>query len=126
MKRSLFLTISGILSFVFGAMMFFVPALAAQSLGINVTADTTSLLRGMGGLIIGFGTVSFLARNNNDKASLTIILTANVITHALGLSVDILGVINGTLTLVKMAGVEVTHLFIGVGSLIYLLRIRKQ
>jgi len=60
MKRSAFLFIAAILSFVFGAMMFFIPALAAELLGIAVTPETASVLRGMGGLIIGRYLMVFL------------------------------------------------------------------
>ncbi len=48
MKCSNFLLISAILSFVFGAMMFFIPALAAKLLGIWLTPQIASLLHGRG------------------------------------------------------------------------------
>ncbi|MFC0518233.1 hypothetical protein ACFFGT_28725 [Mucilaginibacter angelicae] len=124
MRLSIFFIISAILSFVFGAMMFVIPSIAAQSLGIGFTPGTGSLLQGMGGLIIGFGTISFLSRNFTDPAIVRAVLITSVITNALGLLVDILGVINGTLLLTKMAPVEITHIFIGGGSLIYLWRSR--
>ncbi len=52
MTRSLFLLISAILSFIFGAMMFFVPAVAARFLDIGSAPAVMSVLRGMGGLIL--------------------------------------------------------------------------
>ncbi|MEJ7682407.1 MAG: hypothetical protein WKG06_32055 [Segetibacter sp.] len=62
MKRSSFLLISAILSFVFGAMMFFVPTFAAKFLEIASTPQTVSVLRGMGGLIIGSGAINFFTQ----------------------------------------------------------------
>lgn len=124
MKRSGFLLISAILSFVFGGMMFFVPAFAAKFLDIASTPQTVSVLRGMGGLIIGSGAINFLLRNQNDIAALKGLLLTNIITHLLGISADIWGVLDGALTTSKIAPVELTHLFVGIGSLICLLRLK--
>jgi hypothetical protein len=126
MKLSVFLTISAVGSFAFGAMMFFIPAFAGRLLGIAYTPQTGSLLQGMGGLIIGFGAVNFFVRNFNDANIPRVILLTNIITNTLGLLADVFGVVNGALLANKMAPVEVTHLFIGIGSLIYLLRIKRN
>lgn len=125
MKRSAFLLIAAILSFVFGAMMFFIPALAAKLLGIAATPETASVLRGMGGLIIGSGTINFLVRNFTDIPTLKAVLLTNIITHLLGLTADIWGILDGVLTVSNMLPVELTHIFVGAGSLIYLLRLKK-
>lgn len=125
MKRSTFFLISAILSFVFGAMMFFLPAIAAKFLDIPLSDATASVLRGMGGLIIGSGTINFLVRNIHDNRTLKAVLLTNIITHLFGISADIWGVVDGALTTSKIAPVEITHLFIGIGSLIYLLRLKN-
>lgn len=102
------------------------PAFAGQLLGIAYTPQIGSLLQGMGGLIIGFGTFNFFVRNFNDANILRVILLTNIITHTLGLLADVLGVLQGALLTSNMAPVEFTHLFIGIGSLIYLLRIKRN
>ena len=124
MKRSTFLLISSILAFVFGIMMFFLPGLAAKFLGILSTPGAMSLLRGMGGLIIGSGAINFLLRNYQDTNALKALLIANIVTHLLGLSADILGVLDGVLTTLKIVPVEMTHLFVGAGSFICLLKLK--
>ncbi|MBA3649274.1 MAG: hypothetical protein H0W62_12120 [Chitinophagales bacterium] len=48
-----------------------------------------------------------------------------MITHALGLSADLWGVVDGALTISNMALVEITHLFVGIGSLIYYAGLKK-
>jgi hypothetical protein len=58
MSRPAFLLISAIGSFGFGALMFFSPANASRLLGISEFVQTASGLRGMGGLIIDFGTIN--------------------------------------------------------------------
>ncbi len=123
MKRSIFLLITAIASFAFGAMMFFVPNFAAGFLDIATTPQTISVLRGMGGLIIGSGVINYFLRNQTNAEVIRSLLLTNIITHLLGLSADIWGIVDGALTVSKMAPVEITHLFIGIGSLIYLLRL---
>lgn len=123
MKLSIFLLTTAMLSFAFGAMMFFVPNFAAGFLDIATTPQTISVLRGMGGLIIGSGAINFFLRNQNNSEILKGLLVTNIITHLLGLSADIWGILDGALTVSKMAPVEITHLFVGIGSLIYLLRL---
>ncbi|HTB52777.1 MAG TPA: hypothetical protein VK718_08375 [Ferruginibacter sp.] len=126
MKRSTFLLITALLSFAFGAMMFFLPAAAANFLGIATSPATTSVLRGMGGLIIGTGTMNFLIYNNNNPATIMMVLLTNIITHILGISADVLGIMSGALLPIKMAPVEIVHLFIGIGSWICLLRFKPE
>jgi hypothetical protein len=126
MKRSTFLLISGIAAFLFGAMMFFLPGMAAQLLGIAPTPAVASVLRGMGGLIIGSGVINFLVRNYNDTETLKAVLLTNIVTHLFGLLADLLGVNDGALTIIKMAPVEATHLFVGIGSLIFLLKLKNS
>ena len=116
MRRSTFLLITAILSFVFGAMMFFAPASGAKIIGLAATAETKSVLRGLGGLIIGSGTVNLLLRNQTDISALRGLLIANIVTHLLGILADVWGVSGGVLTTAKIAPVEITHLFIGIGS----------
>lgn len=123
MKRSTFLLITAVLSFAFGAMMFFVPGFAAGFLDIATTPQTVSVLRGMGGLIIGSGAINYFLRDQNNTDVIKSLLLTNIITHVLGLSADIWGILDGALTIGKMAPVEITHLFVGFGSLIYLLRL---
>lgn len=125
MKRSTFLLLAAIGSFGFGALMFFAPAMGSDLLGLDPATGTLSVLRGLGGLIIGSGAINILACRSVDTATLRIVLLANIITHGFGLLADAWGIADGALTIVKMAPVESTHLFVGIGSLITLMRLPK-
>ena len=105
--------------------MFFLPAVAASFLNIPLSGATATVLRGMGGLIIGSGTINFLARNVSDYKTVRAVLITNIITHLFGISADIWGVADGVLTTSKIAPVEITHLFVGIGSIIFLLRLKN-
>lgn len=126
MKRSLFLLIAALGSLVFGAMMFFLPTVAAGFLGIDTALPTISVVRGMGGLIIGSGAINYFLRNEYNVQVLKGLLLTNIITHLFGLSADIWGIADDVLTISKMAPVELTHLFIGIGSLIYYLQLKDS
>ncbi|MDQ2751593.1 MAG: hypothetical protein M3R72_01055 [Bacteroidota bacterium] len=125
MKRSVFLLITAFASFAFGAMLFFIPTFAAHLLNIATTPQTLSVIRGMGGLIIGSGAINYFLHNQNNSEVVKGLLLANIITHLLGLCADIWGVADGALTISKMAPVEITHLFVGIGSLYYYFKINK-
>ena len=126
MSRSLFFLIAAIGAFGFGGLMFFAPAAAAHLLGIEMSAAKGSVIHGMGGLIIGTATMNLLARKLQDAAALHTVLIANIVTHAFGLAADFWGIADGALTVLKMAPVEATHLFVGIGSCIYLSRLRRS
>jgi hypothetical protein len=62
MSRSVFLLITAIGSFCFGALMFISPTFTSILLGITPDLEIISVLRGMGGLIIGVGVLNFLLK----------------------------------------------------------------
>jgi hypothetical protein len=119
MKRPQFLLVTALLSFGFGFLLFFGPALPARMWGIPHDPLTVSLLRGLGGLIIGFGMINFLLRRQDDVRVYKTVLWTNIITNLFGLAADLLGVFAGALSLTKMAPVELTHAFIIVGSFFF-------
>ena len=119
MKRSQFLLVTALLSFMFGFLLFFGPAAPARMWGIPHDPLTVSLLRGLGGLIIGFGMINFLLRGQADARVYKAVLWTNIITNLFGLAADLLGVSAGTLNLTKMAPVELTHAFIIIGSFFF-------
>ncbi len=123
MKRSLFLLIAALLSFVFGSALFFVPQLGAMGFGMTYTPQIGSLLRGMGGLILGSGMINFLLRQHREPQTLRALFLANIVTHAFGIGADFWGMHDGALQLINILPVQIVHLFIGTGSLVYLLNI---
>lgn len=124
MKRSVFLLIAALGSFTFGSMMFLAPVLAAHLLDMDSALSTLSVLRGMGGLIIGLSFINYLLRKEQGTAVLKALLLTNILTHLLGLAADVWGAVDGAVSLHAMAPVEITHLFIGIGSCIYYFRQR--
>jgi hypothetical protein len=125
MKRSLFLLISGIIGLLFGSMFLFTSSSAAEGFGISPTPQTLMLLRAMGEAIFAMGVMGILVRNAGDSKALKAILIFNVIYHGLALVNDFyclqLGIIDFTKTLPAI----IVHLFIGIGSLYFALKIKN-
>jgi hypothetical protein len=124
MKRSTFLLISAIIGFLFGSLMIFAPAKAAEGFGIVSTPEHLMFFRAMGEAIFAMSVLNYLVRNEGDSNALKAILIFNVLYHALGLTNDIYSVLQETITLIKVMPGIVTHLFIGLGSIFYLMRIK--
>jgi hypothetical protein len=95
-------------------------------LAIAATPQTISVLRGMGGLIIGSGAINYFLRHQLQPDIVKSLLITNIVTHLLGLSADIWGIAEGVLNIAKMAPVEIIHLFVASGSIIYLLRLSNN
>jgi len=81
MNRTTFLLITDLAYFAFGAMMFFVPNFTAGILDIATTLQTISVLRGMGGLIIGSGAINYFLRNETNASFVKNLVLTNIVTH---------------------------------------------
>jgi hypothetical protein len=124
MKRSIFLLITSIISLLFGGMMLLVPDKAAEGFGIISTPETLMLLRGMGEPILAMGVLNFLVRNDSDSNALKSIFILNVLYHALGLANDFYSVSQEIITLTNVMPGIVVHLFIGIGSIFYITKMK--
>lgn len=124
MKRSTFLLITSIVSLLFGAVMLFIPDKAAEGFGILSTREHLMFFRAMGEGILAMGVLNFLVRNDSDSNALKSILIFNALYHALGLINDFYSVSQEAITLTNVMPGIVVHLFIGVGSIFYLMKIK--
>ena len=125
MKRSLFFIITAIIGVLFGALLFLAPAKGADGFGVEASPIVVALFRALGAMILGMGIMNFLVRNHPASPTLKAVLLTNIFSHGLTMIADISGVIAGTLQFSKIAVGQGTHIFIGIGSLIYLLKMEK-
>jgi hypothetical protein len=126
MRRSLFLLIAAIVGLLFGGMMFFTPGLAAEGFGISSIPETLMFFRAMGESILAMGVLAFLVRNDNDSKALKSIFIFFIIYHGLGLLNDFYSISQGLITFNKVISGILTHLFIGIGSIYYALKIKTS
>jgi hypothetical protein len=126
MKRSLFLTLVAILGFLFGGMLFLAPAKAVEGFGVASSPESILFFRIMGSMILAAGLLNLLVRKEGDSNALKAVLIFNIVGHGLTMIADIGGVASGTLQFSKIAVGQVNHLFIGIGSLVYLMKMKKM
>lgn len=126
MKRSLFFAIAGIGSLGFGVVMYLFPEFISAVFGMQSSTETSSLYKGLAGLIIGSGVLNFLVKDEHDSVVLKKVLIANMISHFFGITADIYGLFNGVLSVAGIAPVELVHLFVGIGSFIYYKKIQIE
>lgn len=124
MKRSIFLIITAIISALFGGMMLFAPDMVADGFGSAHTSFSSFLMREMGLIILCAGILNFLVRNNVDSIALRAILIFNIAYHVTMIPIVFYGVSQGVFAMDKTFGGLASHLFIGIGSLLYLMKMR--
>ena len=126
MKRSIFLLITAAFAALFGGMMFFLPATVIEEFGTEPTLFSTFLMREMGLVILCSSVMNFLVRNDSDSNALKAILIFNMVYHLAMIPIVFMGVSQGIFTIYKAIPGLAAHLFIGVGSLIYLRNIKTS
>ncbi len=106
--------------------MFLFPTFAADFLGLDATGQIKSVLRAMGGLLIGSSVLNFLLRNQQNREVNYALLLTNIVMHGLGFVAAYMGVADGAFTWLIVAPVVLVQLVISVGSGIYLLGLKNQ
>lgn len=125
MKRSIFMLIVALLGFLFGLVLLLVPAMAGEGFGFGASPQVDVLFRAMGGMIFSAGLLNFMVRSHPDSPTIAAVLWFNVAAHGLSLIVHMMGVAEGTMEMSKIAVGQVTHVFVILGSIIYLMRMRS-
>jgi hypothetical protein len=124
MKRSIFLLIVALLGFFFGLFLLLLPAQAGEGFGFTSSPQADVLFRAMGGLIFSTGLLNFMVRSHPDSPTIAAVLWFNVAAHGLGLIIDMISVSDGTMELSKIAVGQIVHVFVILGSVIHLMRMR--
>jgi hypothetical protein len=125
MKRSLFFWIVAILALAFGGLMFLSPSLAAQAFGLQESAGTAVVFRILGATLLALALMNFLVRNHPASETLKAVLWTNVAVHGLGAVADLWSAAAGSIAFSGIGAGLVVHLFVGVGSLIYIARMEN-
>ena len=125
MKSSTFLLLSAFIAAIFGGLMIFAPASAADAFGLASDPEKCILLRWLGVLILGTALLNFLVRNDPPSPTLRAVLVFNGAFHALTLGVDVLTAAQGVLPIGKLVPGLVVHSLFAVGSFFYAARIKS-
>ena len=125
MKRSVFFLITAILGFLFGGMMIFMTSKTIEGSGMHSSPEIIALMRVFGSTILSMGILNFLVRDNVDSKSLRDILVFNIIVHLSNMLADLWAIKEGTAMLNKTFPGYIVHLFVIIGSIIYLQKMGK-
>lgn len=124
MKRSIFLLISAVFSGLVAVSSLFIPEQIAAGFGMIPSPEDVFLMREIGAFSLATFLLNFLARNEPDSKALKVILIFNMAYHLVMGVLNILGMAQGIFTLTQMLPVMVIHLFIGLGSYLYMRKIK--
>jgi hypothetical protein len=76
-------------------------------------------------MILGSGLLNLLVRKQAASETLKAVLLANVAMHGLSMIADVSAGAAGVVQFSKIIPGQVAHLFIGIGSLVYLMKMEK-
>jgi hypothetical protein len=125
MKRSVFFIIIAIVGILFGGMLLYAPAMSAENFGWTATPEISLLFRSMGGMILSLGILNFLVRNEPDSYTLKAVLIFNLMSHLIGLIIDMNGIREGVLLFNNIVLGFAVHILISLGCIFYLTRINR-
>jgi hypothetical protein len=118
----IFLSISAILSWLFGAALLLAPGPFYAPTGLAMTPPVASVAQAHGATLVGLGVINWMARAAN-RSGLAAVLTGNFVVQILSLAVAIRTVMLG-------GGASATpsiviHVVLGGFFLYFLLRVKK-
>ena len=126
MKRSAFLTLAGILPVFFGMTMLLNPKQMLDMVAVDTNLSTRLVLQWMSCPLISIGIMNLLARNDEGSKALRAIMIGNILTHVLGMGVDIYEFVNGYLKISGIIFGSVLHLVLAGAFMIYLKKLPKM
>lgn len=126
MKRSIFLLVAAIIATLIGGISLFFPNKMAEGFGMTPTPVIIFLARELGVFNLCSGVLNFLVRNDTDSKTLKAIFIFNTAYHLLMMPINLFGVSQGIFTFVQAILPMAFHFFLGIGSFIYLSKIKTS
>lgn len=124
MKRSIFLLIAAIIAILIGGISLLFPVKMTEGFGGTSTPLLIFLVRELGAFSLCAGVLNFLVRNDPDSKTLKAIFIFNILYHMLMLPINFFGISQGALSFGQAIPPLIIHLFVGIGSFIYLSKIK--
>ena len=114
MKLSVLLTITGVVSIVFGLGFVLVPGRLASPYGLELDEAGTMVLRLLGAAFLGYGALNWFARNTEESRARQAIVLAQSIGNAIAFIVALVNQLSGVPNAVGWVAV-VIHLLLALG-----------
>ena len=127
MKRSTWFLIAGVVPAVFGILMLIAPDKFAQNLMTQPLTDSVlAWVRFMGGCLIAFGWINFMARTSPLSGAVRGIMSGNILLHLLGIVTDWYGYSEGVVTMGGAMQGLVIHAVFMIGFGYFLMAASKE
>ena len=124
MKRSIFFVIIAVIAILLGSTMLFIPGKMAEGFGVSSSPIMIFMMREIGLFNLGSGVLNYFVRNDKDSNTLKGVLIFNIAYHLIMVPLNLSGVFQGTFPIGQAIAPLVIHIFVGFGSLIYLMKIK--
>ena len=89
MKIGTYLSISGILSLIFGLEFLLLPEFSVKQYGVPAEPHLLMLGRYFGGTLVAYGVIFWLARSTRDQVALRALLLGAVVGNFIGLLISV-------------------------------------
>jgi hypothetical protein len=124
MKRSIFFLIVAIVSVFTGCVLLFKPSIIVENNHWNSSPQIEFFIRLLGSPAIAIGVLNFIVRNHAESTTLKAVLFLNIIKHTIDLILDFTDFNLRNASIQSVMPFVIGHLFIGLGSLYYLTKIK--
>lgn len=121
MKLSTYLTISAVISILFGLMFLLIPEQSVSGFGMSITPGVIAFARAMGSMLLGLGVINWLARKESMSPSLRGILWGNLIIQGIQAILNLFDISSGVVGSSAWGG-EVIHIVLAAGFAYYLFK----
>jgi hypothetical protein len=125
MTRSIFFLIVAIVSVFTGSVLLFKPNFIVENNHWVSSPQTEFFIRLLGSPAVAIGVLNFLVRNHAESATLKAVLVLNIIKHSIDLVLDFTDFDLRNANIQSILPFVIGHLFIGLGSLYYLLKMKN-
>jgi hypothetical protein len=108
----IFFWVAAIAAALFGLLMFFSPATAAQAFGVTLVPLGEALFRLLGGTLLGVAVLNVMVAGHPRSPTLNAIIWGDVAIHVFGAAADIWSATSGSLTWGSIGAGMVVHVII--------------
>jgi len=127
MTRKLFFTVVACIAFSIGAFDLVLPGILIEHVKYALPSETANVMARTGGiLLVAFGILNFLVRNDEDSPTLRSVFIANIFLQICIVPIDPIAYLNGTYkTLGSFIPNTIIHVLLVCGFAFYLSKMKK-
>lgn len=91
---------------------------------MSIDGPASLIVRSLGGMIFSMGLLYLLIRQEGDTTMMKRVLLYSTVAHSIGIAISLYGMFSGYVPAVKLIPNLAVHVFMGVGSIRYMVHMR--